>query len=62
MCDMIRSEVLKDHFDYSVKNRLRMHRLVYEESGSEPSSVDLREILMLLTKVKVKDMQKTGPT
>lgn len=62
MCDMIRSEVLKDHSDYSVKNGLRMHRIVYEESGSEPSSVDLREILMLLTKVKVKDMQKTGPT
>lgn len=62
MCDMIRSEVLKDHSDYSVENRLRMHRIVCEESGSEPSSVDLREILVLLTKVKVKDMQRTGPT
>lgn len=62
VCDMIRSEVLKDHSDYSVENRLKMRRFVYEESGSEPSSVDLGEILVLLTRVKARDMQRTGPT
>ena len=62
VCDMIRSEVIKDHSDYSVENRLKMRRIVYEESGSEPPSVGLGERLVLLTRVKVRDMQRTGPT
>lgn len=51
---MITFEVLKDHSEHSVRNGLEMSRIIWEESGSELLQEAWGELLVVLTRVKVK--------
>lgn len=60
MCDVIRFEVLKYNFDYSVESGLEKGRIVRGEFGLEVFLVDMGRDVGVWITVEVRDMKKSG--